>query len=56
MYRVYKNKSTVEDQSVTTKLINTAEPTVLISYVEFDENDNNFKIVSGSYERESDDV
>ena len=41
------------DHSVTTQLINTTEPAILTSYVEFDEN---FKIVSGSYERESDDM
>ena len=43
------------DCNVTTQLINTAEP-VLTSYMEFDENDENFKIVSESYERESDNL
>ena len=43
------------DHSVTTQLINTAEP-VLTYYMEFDENDENFKIISESYERESDDL
>ena len=43
----------IDDHSATTRLISDAEPTT-ISYMEFDEVDERFKITSGSYEREHD--
>ena len=54
--RTYKNKTTAVDHSVTTQLISSTEPAILTSYLEFDENDENFKLISGSYKRESDDL
>ena len=40
---------------MTVELISTAEP-VITSYMEFDEDDENFKITSGSREKEVNDL
>ena len=44
--RYYKNNSVAVDYSVDTQLITAAEP-IMSSYMEFDENDKKFKIISG---------
>ena len=55
IYRCYKNKTTTTDQDVTAQLINIAEP-VAITYMEFDEDDEDFKMISGSCEKEANDL
>ena len=50
--RKLRNRNVFVDHSVNTQLINAAEP-VISSYMEFDENEKDFKIInSGSYGKE----
>ena len=56
IYRYHINKTVVTvDHSATVQLINIAEPMVT-SYMEFDEDDEDFKIISGSCEKETNDL
>ena len=40
---------------MTVELINFAEP-IITHYMEFDKDDENFKLISGSYEKETNDL
>ena len=51
-YQYNENKTVAVDDSTTARLISSTEP-VITTYMEFDENDEYFKMTSGSHERES---